>query len=50
MLPEAVARKMADVVAANARLVQIPNAGHAIAFDAGPALQSEIASFLAALP
>ena len=48
MMPEAVARKMVDRVIANARLVQIPNAGHAVAFDNGPALSAEIEAFLAA--
>lgn len=48
MLPEPVARKMVDSVLADARLVQIPNAGHAVAFDNGPALQAEIEAFLAA--
>jgi len=50
MLPEVVARRMVDGVIADARLVQIPNAGHAVAFDNGPALQAEIEAFLAAQP
>ncbi len=48
MLPESVARKMVDEVIADARLVQIPNAGHAIAFDNGPALSAELERFLRA--
>ena len=48
MLPEPIARKMAERVIADARLVQIPNAGHAVAFDNGPALSTEIEAFLAA--
>jgi pimeloyl-ACP methyl ester carboxylesterase len=47
MLPEPVARRMVDDVIADARLVQIPNAGHAVAFDNGPALHAEIEAFLA---
>jgi pimeloyl-ACP methyl ester carboxylesterase len=46
MLPEPVARRMVDDVIADARLVQIPNAGHAIAFDNGPALRAELEAFL----
>jgi pimeloyl-ACP methyl ester carboxylesterase len=46
MLPEPVARKMAQQVIANARLVQIPNAGHAVMFDNGPALSAELEAFL----
>lgn len=46
MLPESVARKMVGDVIADARLVQIPNAGHAIAFDNGPALSAELERFL----
>lgn len=48
MLPEEVARKMVEQVIADSRLVQIPNAGHAVMFDNGPALSAEIESFLAA--
>ena len=48
MLPESVARKMVDEVIADARLVQIPNAGHAIAFDNGAALSAELERFLRA--
>ena len=47
MLPEAVARRMVDDVLADARLVQIPTAGHAVMFDNGPALETELAAFLA---
>lgn len=47
MLPESVARRMIEVVA-DARLVQIPNAGHAVAFDNGPALSAELGAFLTA--
>jgi len=47
MLPEPVARRMVNDVIADARLVQIPNAGHAVMFDNGPALQAEIEAFLA---
>ncbi|HEU4429160.1 MAG TPA: alpha/beta hydrolase, partial [Myxococcota bacterium] len=46
MLPEAVANEMTRVIA-NARLVQIPNAGHAVMFDNGAALAREIAELLA---
>ncbi len=46
MLPEAVARKMVDEVIADARLVQIPNAGHAVAFDNTSVLTEEITRFL----
>jgi pimeloyl-ACP methyl ester carboxylesterase len=49
MLPEGVARKMVGEVIADARLVQIPNAGHALALDNGPALSAELAAFLSAL-
>jgi pimeloyl-ACP methyl ester carboxylesterase len=49
MLPEAVARRMVDEVIADARLAQIPNAGHAVAFDNGPALDAELAAFLRTL-
>jgi 2-(acetamidomethylene)succinate hydrolase len=48
MLPELVARKMVDRVIADARLAQIPNAGHAVMFDNGPALRAELEAFLAA--
>jgi pimeloyl-ACP methyl ester carboxylesterase len=47
MLPEPVARRIAQV-AAHARLVQIPNAGHAVMFDNGPALARELDAFLGA--
>jgi pimeloyl-ACP methyl ester carboxylesterase len=46
MLPEPVARRMAEEVISDARLVQIPNAGHAVMFDNGPALEAELAQFL----
>jgi pimeloyl-ACP methyl ester carboxylesterase len=49
MLPEAVALKMAHEVIADARLVQIPNAGHAVMFDNGPALAAELEAFFSAL-
>jgi pimeloyl-ACP methyl ester carboxylesterase len=45
MLPEPVARKMLGVIA-DARLVSIPNAGHAVAFDNGPALSAALEVFL----
>ncbi len=48
MLPEPIAKRMTERVIADARLVQIPNAGHAVAFDNGPALIREITEFLAA--
>jgi len=47
MLPEAVALEMIDLIA-NARLVQIPNAGHALMFDNAPALGAALGEFLAA--
>ena len=46
MLPEEVARKMTERVISNARLAQIPNAGHAVMFDNGPGLSREISAFL----
>ncbi len=46
MLPEAVARRMVDDVIADARLVQIPNAGHPVALDNGPALSAALEAFL----
>jgi pimeloyl-ACP methyl ester carboxylesterase len=46
MLPEGVARRMVDEVIADARLVQIPNAGHAVMLDNGSALHAAIAEFL----
>jgi pimeloyl-ACP methyl ester carboxylesterase len=49
MLPEEVARRMAERAIADARLVQIPSAGHAVAFDNRPALQAELEAFLSAL-
>jgi pimeloyl-ACP methyl ester carboxylesterase len=47
MLPEAVARRMVDEVIVSARLVQIPNAGHAVMFDNGPVLGAVLETFLA---
>jgi pimeloyl-ACP methyl ester carboxylesterase len=49
MLPEPVARRMVGEVLADARLVQIPNAGHAVMLDNGPALERELAAFIAEL-
>jgi pimeloyl-ACP methyl ester carboxylesterase len=48
MLPETVAQRMIQVIA-QARFVQIPNAGHAVMLDNGPALQAELAEFLGSL-
>jgi len=47
MLPETVARKMTSVIA-DALLVQIPNAGHAVMFDNGAALGAALVDFLVA--
>lgn len=49
MLPEPVARRMVEEVLADARLAQIPNAGHAVMLDNGPALAVELVEFLARL-
>jgi pimeloyl-ACP methyl ester carboxylesterase len=48
MLPEPIARRMVDEVLADSRLAQIPNAGHAVMLDNGPALRAELEQFLAA--
>lgn len=45
-LPEPIARRMTEQVIADARLVTIPNAGHAVMIDNAPALASEIERFL----
>jgi pimeloyl-ACP methyl ester carboxylesterase len=49
MLPEPVAHRMVEEVLADARLAQIPNAGHAVMLDNGPALALELVEFLARL-
>jgi len=46
MLPEEVARKMTERVISNARLAQIPNAGHAVMFDSGAELARVVCDFL----
>jgi pimeloyl-ACP methyl ester carboxylesterase len=48
MLPEETARRMADQVLAQGRLVLVPGAGHAVPVDNAPGLLRELERFLAA--